>query len=79
MEAIKIFGAFLLGGCLVALAYFFLALCFSKSTHAEPIQDCIFVPTQASPVTIYCGSLKGEGSVGIRICGINYTVDVKCS
>jgi hypothetical protein len=82
MEALKIFCNFLLAGMVCGCIYLIGAFLLSYSTFGfagEPIKDCTFVPTQASPVTITCGTLHGQGSVGIRICGINYTVDVVCA
>jgi hypothetical protein len=47
--------------------------------YAEPISDCSYVPRQSDEVIVTCGSLKGQGVVSIRLCGINYAVEVKCS
>jgi len=65
-------------------SFILLALMF-KPAQAEPeiVQDfvqCTYKPSQSDEVIVYCGTLKGgKGSVSIRICGVNYVVDVKCA
>jgi hypothetical protein len=58
-----------------------IGMAFTTAKAAEPVQDfvqCTYKPSQSDEVMVYCGSLKGTGSVAVRICGINYTIDVKC-
>ena len=50
----------------------------NAETPPAPYIDCDYKPRQSDEVIVYCGSLKGKGSVSIRLCGVNYTVDVAC-
>lgn len=43
-----------------------------------PEGDCTYKPRQSDEVIVFCGTLKGTGSVSVKLCGINYTVDVVC-
>lgn len=52
-----------------------------KKDNPEIVQDyvqCTYKPSASDEVIKYCGTLKGSGSVSIRICGVNYTVDIIC-
>jgi hypothetical protein len=71
--------------------FLLIALAFSKASHAEEVEkpkepehvqdyvQCTYKPSQSDEVINFCGTLKGKGSVSIRICGINYTIDVVCN
>lgn len=59
------------------------AIGIAKADEPEPqiVQDfiqCTYKPSQSDEVIKYCGTLVGEGSISVRICGINYTVDIVC-
>jgi len=60
----------------------FVIACIYGIAHANesPTQiiDCDFKPRQSDEVIVYCGTLNGKGSVSVRLCGINYTIDVIC-
>lgn len=52
-----------------------------KKEHPEAVQDyvqCTYKQSASDEVIKYCGTLKGSGSISIRICGTNYTVDIIC-
>ena len=46
--------------------------------RANEVTDCDFKPRQSDEVIVYCGTLKGKGSVSVRLCGINYVIDMDC-
>ena len=53
----------------------------TKKEPPEAVQDyvqCTYKQSASDEVIKYCGTLKGSGSISIRICGTNYTVDIIC-
>lgn len=58
-----------------------LAIALKPAKAAEPVQDfvqCTYKPSPSDALTTHCGSLKGKGYLAIRLCGVNYTVDINC-
>jgi hypothetical protein len=78
MEALKIFCNFLLAGMVCGCIYLIGAFLLSYSNFGFA-QDCSYIPSQSDEVIVTCGSLKGNGIVSIRLCGVNYAIEVKCS
>ena len=61
----------------ICIAFIFLGAHMAKAE--EPVvTDCDFKPRQSDEVIVACGSLKGQGTVSVRLCGINYVIDVIC-
>ncbi len=60
----------------VAIIIAFFAICAAYAD--EPNADCTYKPRQSDEVIVHCGSLQGKGSVSVRLCGINYAVEVEC-
>jgi hypothetical protein len=83
MNSVKI--AWILWALVIASFFMFMAAASAeeeKPKEPEHVQDyvqCTYKPSQSDEVINYCGTLKGKGSVSIRICGINYTIDVVCN
>ena len=63
---------------LIGFAMAFLVGAMMGESKAEVLPSCDYKPNATDVVTITCGSLEGQGSVGVRICGINYTIPVVC-
>lgn len=87
----KKFFAYLALYLTIAISMFlFIALAFSpakadeitnRDNKAEVVQDyiqCTYKPSQSDEVIKFCGTLKGKGSGSVRLCGINYVIDVEC-
>ncbi len=70
--------ALLLALILLISAVVLFAMALGAAYADEPNADCSYKPRQSDEVIVHCGSLQGKGSVSVRLCGINYAVEVNC-
>jgi hypothetical protein len=85
MNTIKTWQLWALWLLVILLAIAFVATASAEEVEPpkepQPVQDfvqCTYKPSPSDALVTYCETLKGKGYISVRLCGVNYTIDIIC-